>query len=70
MQVRAVEQEGRIDFIPGMGVGLGDGAKPGPRGRWQVMDQDDLGIWTAPCGDLVAWFADPAGNTLSLTQFR
>ena len=33
------------------------------------MAQDDLGIWRAPGGDLVAWFKDPAGNTLSVTQF-
>jgi len=26
------------------------------------------GIWTAPTGARVAWFADPDGNTLSLTQ--
>lgn len=32
------------------------------------MDQDENGIWTAPGGDKVAWFADPDGNTLSLTQ--
>ena len=31
--------------------------------------QDALGIWTAPNGDQVAWFKDPDGNTLSLTQF-
>src|SRR5277367_7058402 len=24
--------------------------------------QDDLGIWTAPNGDQVAWFKDPDGN--------
>ena len=24
--------------------------------------QDDLGIWTAPTGDKVAWFKDPDGN--------
>lgn len=31
--------------------------------------QDDLGIWTAPDGVArVAWFADPDGNVLSLTQ--
>ncbi len=30
------------------------------------MGQDDLGIWTAPDGTRVAWFADPDGNTLSL----
>jgi len=37
--------------------------------RYDGMDQDDLGIWTAPGGDKVAWFADPDGNTLSLTEF-
>ena len=31
--------------------------------------QDELGIWTAPTGDKVAWFKDPDGNVLSLTQF-
>jgi len=31
--------------------------------------QDDLGIWTAPDGTQVAWFKDPDGNILSLTQF-
>lgn len=31
--------------------------------------QDDLGIWSAPDGGArVAWFADPDGNNLSLTQ--
>lgn len=30
--------------------------------------QDELGIWTAPSGDKVAWFKDPDGNTLSLSQ--
>jgi len=38
--------------------------------RFHGMEQDDLGIWEAPGGDLVAWFRDPTGNTLSLTQFR
>jgi catechol 2,3-dioxygenase-like lactoylglutathione lyase family enzyme len=27
-----------------------------------------LGIWTAPNGDRVAWFKDPDGNTLSISQ--
>ncbi len=32
--------------------------------------QDALGIWTAPDGTArVAWFRDPDGNVLSLTQF-
>ncbi|GAA3191946.1 VOC family protein [Actinocorallia longicatena] len=37
--------------------------------RHPGMDQDDLGVWTSPSGERVAWFADPDGNTLSLTQF-
>jgi predicted enzyme related to lactoylglutathione lyase len=36
--------------------------------RYDVMDQDEDGIWNSP-GGMVAWFADPDGNTLSLTQF-
>ncbi len=32
--------------------------------------QDELGIWTSPASDArVAWFKDPDGNVLSLTQF-
>jgi catechol 2,3-dioxygenase-like lactoylglutathione lyase family enzyme len=37
--------------------------------RYDGMDQDELGIWTAPGGGQVAWFRDPDGNTLSLTAF-
>jgi catechol 2,3-dioxygenase-like lactoylglutathione lyase family enzyme len=36
--------------------------------RYDGMDQDEDGIWTAPTGAKVAWFTDPDGNTLSLTQ--
>ena len=36
--------------------------------RYEGFDQDDLGIWTAPSGAQVAWFLDPDGNNLSLTQ--
>jgi catechol 2,3-dioxygenase-like lactoylglutathione lyase family enzyme len=35
--------------------------------RYDGLEQDDVGIWTAPGGDRVAWFSDPFGNTLSLT---
>jgi catechol 2,3-dioxygenase-like lactoylglutathione lyase family enzyme len=34
--------------------------------RFGFFKQDDLGIWTAPNGDQVAWFKDPDGNLLSL----
>jgi catechol 2,3-dioxygenase-like lactoylglutathione lyase family enzyme len=37
--------------------------------RYDGMDQDDLGVWTAPSQAKVAWFNDPDGNVLSLTQF-
>jgi catechol 2,3-dioxygenase-like lactoylglutathione lyase family enzyme len=30
--------------------------------------QDELGIWTAPTGDKVAWFKDPDGNVLSISE--
>jgi catechol 2,3-dioxygenase-like lactoylglutathione lyase family enzyme len=36
--------------------------------RYDGMDQDDRGIWSTPGGDRVAWFLDPDGNTLSLTE--
>jgi catechol 2,3-dioxygenase-like lactoylglutathione lyase family enzyme len=36
--------------------------------RYDGIEQDDDGIWMTPGGDLVAWFTDPDGNVLSLTQ--
>jgi len=36
--------------------------------RYGFMKQDKLGIWDAPGGTRVAWFKDPDGNTLSLSQ--
>ncbi len=36
--------------------------------RFGFFEQDSLGIWTAPSGDKVAWFKDPSGNTLSVSQ--
>jgi catechol 2,3-dioxygenase-like lactoylglutathione lyase family enzyme len=38
--------------------------------RYDGMEQGPNGVWEAPGGDLVAWFTDPDGNTLSLTEFR
>jgi predicted enzyme related to lactoylglutathione lyase len=38
--------------------------------RFDGMQHDDLGIWTSPGGSRVAWFRDPDGNTLSLTEHR
>jgi predicted enzyme related to lactoylglutathione lyase len=36
--------------------------------RYPHFQQDDLGIWTSPSGSKVAWFSDPDGNVLSLSQ--
>jgi catechol 2,3-dioxygenase-like lactoylglutathione lyase family enzyme len=36
--------------------------------RFGFFEQDELGIWTAPTGDKVAWFKDPDGNILSVSQ--
>jgi len=37
--------------------------------RYGGIEQDDDAIWATPSGDMIAWFTDPDGNTLSLTQF-
>ena len=37
--------------------------------RYPGMEQDKLGIWESPSGARIAWFSDPDGNTLSLTEF-
>jgi catechol 2,3-dioxygenase-like lactoylglutathione lyase family enzyme len=36
--------------------------------RYGFLKQDDQGIWTAPTGAKVAWFKDPDGNILSLSE--
>ena len=37
---------------------------------YEWLPQDEDGVWTAPDGTRVAWFKDPDGNLLSLTQFK
>lgn len=36
--------------------------------KYEFLQQDDLGIWLSPGGSKVAWFKDPDGNILSLTE--
>jgi catechol 2,3-dioxygenase-like lactoylglutathione lyase family enzyme len=38
--------------------------------RYDGMAQDDQGVWISPNGDRIAWFTDPDGNVLSLTEFN
>jgi catechol 2,3-dioxygenase-like lactoylglutathione lyase family enzyme len=48
---------------------VGDLQKKGVRfERFPGMDQDAQGIWKSPGGARVAWFKDPDGNILSITQ--
>jgi catechol 2,3-dioxygenase-like lactoylglutathione lyase family enzyme len=36
--------------------------------RYPNLKQDAAGIWTSPSGAKVAWFKDPDGNVLSISQ--
>lgn len=36
---------------------------------FEQLGQSAAGVWTTPNGDKIAWFKDPSGNTLSLTEF-
>jgi catechol 2,3-dioxygenase-like lactoylglutathione lyase family enzyme len=36
--------------------------------RYPGMKQDELGVWTSPSGAKIAWFNDPDGNTLSISE--
>jgi len=36
--------------------------------RFPGMEQSDTGVWQSPSGASIAWFRDPDGNILSLTQ--
>jgi len=36
--------------------------------RYDFLNQNKSGVWTSPSGAMVAWFKDPDGNILSLSQ--
>jgi catechol 2,3-dioxygenase-like lactoylglutathione lyase family enzyme len=36
--------------------------------KYPFVQDRELGIWTAPTGDKVAWFKDPDGNILSVSH--
>jgi hypothetical protein len=36
--------------------------------KYPFVEDKELGIWTAPSGDQVAWFKDPDGNVLSISR--
>jgi len=39
-----------------------------PSEKYPLVQDRELGIWTTPNGDKVAWFKDPDGNILSVSQ--
>ena len=57
--------------VPDIGAKIKELTKRGVRfERFDGLPQDALGVWRTPSGAKVAWFKDPDGNTLSLTQFH
>jgi catechol 2,3-dioxygenase-like lactoylglutathione lyase family enzyme len=36
--------------------------------RYEFLKQDELAIWTSPTGAKIAWFKDPDGNVLSVSE--
>jgi catechol 2,3-dioxygenase-like lactoylglutathione lyase family enzyme len=56
---RVPDIEGQVDLLASRGVVFN---------RPAGIEQDRRGIWSAPGGGRVAWFHDPDGNTLSLTE--
>ncbi len=56
--------------VPDIEVAVDDLARRGVTFlSFDGMAQDERGVWTAPGVSRVAWFRDPDGNTLSLTEF-
>lgn len=43
-------------------------ARSVPFQRFPGLPQNDLGIWSSPTGAKVAWFKDPDGNILSVSE--
>ncbi len=41
-----------------------------PSEKYPFVQDRELGIWTTPNGDKVAWFKDPDGNVLSVSQHQ
>jgi catechol 2,3-dioxygenase-like lactoylglutathione lyase family enzyme len=53
--------EGVVTWLAGRGV---------ETEKYPWVADKERGIWTTPGGDKVAWFQDPDGNVLSVSQHR
>ena len=51
--------EAVVDWLRGRGVTFE---------KYPFVQDQERGIWAAPGGDRVAWFKDPDGNVLSVSQ--
>ena len=55
--------------VPDIAAAAGKLAQAGVQfERFEGLQQDANAVWTAPSGAKVAWFKDPDGNVLSLSQ--
>ena len=55
--------------VPDVAAAVADLAKAGVScEKYSFLQQDELGIWSAPGGTKIAWFKDPDGNVLSVSQ--
>jgi catechol 2,3-dioxygenase-like lactoylglutathione lyase family enzyme len=55
-----------VNNIETVVIWLGDRGVPSE--KYPFVQDRELGIWTTPNGDKVAWFKDPDGNILSVSQ--
>jgi catechol 2,3-dioxygenase-like lactoylglutathione lyase family enzyme len=55
--------------VPDIAAAVKELAAAGVKFERYMDSQDELNIWTAPGGAKVAWFKDPDGNILSVTEF-
>ena len=55
--------------VPEIEVVIGELEKAGVQfERFDGLAQNEKGIWVSPTGAKIAWFRDPDGNTLSLSE--
>jgi catechol 2,3-dioxygenase-like lactoylglutathione lyase family enzyme len=55
--------------VPEIGIAVRELGVAGVRfERFDGLKQDEQGIWNSPTGARVAWFRDPDGNILSISE--
>lgn len=55
--------------VPDIDIAVGDLQRVGVQfERFEGLNQSEAGVWTSPTRAKVAWFKDPDGNILSLSQ--